>query len=73
MKHDKECAFDYLLLSFRFTVRELATIDGGLQLEDIQTASDGTRKLLFKLTVRLTVKRLNYQFSDCDANVSGLS
>ena len=29
----------------------MATIDGGLELESVHTASDGTRKLLLRLTV----------------------
>ena len=37
----------------RSKVRDVATLEGGLELVDIQTATDGTRKLLFKLTVRL--------------------
>ena len=36
----------------RNRVRERASIDGGLELQDVQTSADGTRKLLFKVTVR---------------------
>lgn len=35
-------------------MRGNATIDGGLELESTHTAADGTTKLLFRLTVRLS-------------------
>lgn len=36
--------------SFSTKFNELATLDGGLSLEEQHTASDGTRKLVFKVT-----------------------
>jgi len=36
--------------AFRDKLEANATVDGGLQLLDVHTASDGTRKLIFKVT-----------------------
>ena len=38
------------LLLRRDAVRDTVSVDGGLALERVQTAADGTRKLVFKLT-----------------------
>ena len=36
----------------RAKLEPIATVDGGLELQQVHSAADGTRKLVFRLTVR---------------------
>ena len=45
-----------LAWSCREKVRGIATLDGGLRLEATHLATDGTRKLMFRLTVSFTAQ-----------------